>query len=205
VLVFAVAVIVGLGAPLAVVQVLVVNLVTDGLPAVALARDPASAETMTSPPRRAERLFDCVGWVTLGAIGCLVGAVTLAAYAVGKAADPDAAQTMAFATLSLAELALVFTIRSPRTHAWRLPRNGGLLAGTLASAALLVALVYLPAAHEPFRTVALEPALAAIAAGLALTPFVLIELAKTIAGSRPAAHSPPKSDRVAAPGEAMRQ
>ena len=58
VLVFAVAIGAGLGAPLAVIQVLLVNLVTDGLPALALARDPASALTMATPPRRGDQLFD---------------------------------------------------------------------------------------------------------------------------------------------------
>ena len=66
VLVFAVAIIAGLGAPLAVIQVLMVNLVTDGLPAVALAQDPASAGTMTSPPRRGTQLFDIPTWLALG-------------------------------------------------------------------------------------------------------------------------------------------
>ena len=53
--VFAVAISIGLGAPLAVIQILVVNLLTDGLPALALARDPASPETMRSPPRPGRR------------------------------------------------------------------------------------------------------------------------------------------------------
>ncbi len=57
VLVFAAAVGAGLGPPLAVVQVLLVNLVTDGLPAVALAQDPAEPATMLSPPRHGDRLF----------------------------------------------------------------------------------------------------------------------------------------------------
>jgi P-type Ca2+ transporter type 2C len=190
VLVFAAAVIAGLGAPLAIIQVLLVNLVTDGLPAVALARDPANAATMTSPPRRAERLFDRDGWLALGAIGLLVGGVTLAAYMTGRAVRPDAAQTMAFATLALSELALVFAIRSPHRHAWLLPRNDGLLAATLGSAALVAAVVYLPAAHEPFRTVALDPALTGLVAALALTPFALVELTKTLREPPPVTRSP---------------
>ena len=181
VLVFAVAVIAGLGAPLAVIQVLIVNLVTDGLPALALARDPASALTMTSPPRRSERLFDRPMWLALGVIGVLVGGATLAAFVAGRAVGGDRAQTMAFATLALSELVLVFAIRSPQVHAWRLPRNGWLLASAIASAALVAAVVYLPLAQEPFQTVSLGLGPAAVVVGLALAPFVLVELAKALA------------------------
>ena len=77
VLVFVVAVAAGLGAPLAVIQVLVVNLVTDGLPALALARDPASPGTMSSPPRAGAQLFGRRAWGALAGIGVLVGAADL--------------------------------------------------------------------------------------------------------------------------------
>ena len=73
VLVFAVVISAGLGSPLAVIQILLVNLVTDGLPALALARDPADRETMTSPPRTSKALFDRGTWVALAWIGVLVG------------------------------------------------------------------------------------------------------------------------------------
>jgi P-type Ca2+ transporter type 2C len=186
VLVFAVAILAGLGVPLAVIQVLMVNLVTDGLPALALARDPASAGTMTSPPRRAERLFDRLTWLGLGAIGVLVGATTLAAFGVGRALGGDLAQTMAFATLALAELALAFAIRSPRTHAWRLPRNRWLLASAASSAALVAAVVYVPFAHGAFGTVSLGPGPALAVVALALAPFAVIELAKAVVRYPPA-------------------
>ena len=54
---FAIAVLAGLGAPMTVVQVLTVNLLTDGLPAIALTRDPASPATMLRPPTPLGRLF----------------------------------------------------------------------------------------------------------------------------------------------------
>ena len=47
----------GLGAPMTVVQVLLVNVLTDGLPAIALTRDPAAEDTMRRPPERGDRLF----------------------------------------------------------------------------------------------------------------------------------------------------
>jgi Ca2+-transporting ATPase len=182
VVVFAVAVIAGLGAPLAVIQVLMVNLVTDGLPALALARDQASARTMSSPPRRAARLFDAPTWLVLGSIGILVGAATLAAFAAGRAFGGGTSQTMAFATLALSELALVFAIRSPYAHAWQLPRNPWLLWSAAGSAALVVAAVYLPFMHEPFATVSLGIREATVAVALALAPLVAIETGKAILG-----------------------
>ena len=184
VLVFMAAVAAGVGAPLAVIQVLLVNLVTDGLPALALAGDPASSRTMTSPPRRGTRLFDRATWLGLGAIGTLVGAVTAAAFFAGRGFGGDVDQTMAFATLALSELALVFAMRSPRVAAWRLPRNSWLLWSAIGSTALVAAAVYLPALQGPLATHSLDAAEAAVAAGLALVPFALAEAAKALARAR---------------------
>jgi Ca2+-transporting ATPase len=184
VLVFAVAIVAGLGVPLAVIQVLTVNLVTDGLPALALARDPASERTMRTPPRHGAQLFDRLTWLVLGAIGILVGAVTLGAFGIGRVFGGDVAQTMAFSTLALSELALVFGLRSPTTHAWRLPRNGWLLSSVVASMAALVALVYLPAAHGAFSTRSLGGHEGLVVLVLALLPLMAIELAKAVAARR---------------------
>jgi Ca2+-transporting ATPase len=175
VVLFAVAVVAGLGAPLAVIQVLLVNLITDGLPALALARDPADPLTMSSPPRRADYLFDRTAWRNLAAIGLLVGLAALTAFVIG---DARTAPTMAFVTLALAELAIVFGLRSPRVAAWRLPRNSWLVAGVAASALLVVVFVYFPALHGPLHTTSLGVADALVVAGLALTPLLAVELAK---------------------------
>jgi calcium-translocating P-type ATPase len=184
VLVFAVAIIAGLGPPLAVIQVLLVNLVTDGLPALALARDPASSRTMISPPRRGTRLFDPAMWFVLGVIGVLVGAVTLGAFAAGRAFGGDISQTMAFATLALSELALVFAIRSPQAQAWQLARNAWLLWSVIGSTALIGAVVYLPWAHEPFATDSLGALEAIVSAALALVPLVVVEVGKGLVARR---------------------
>lgn len=181
VLVFAVAIVAGLGVPLAVIQILLVNLITDGLPALALARDPAGTQTMSTPPRRGGQLFDRRTWSALAMIGLLVGGATLAAFGAGRGFGHNTAQTMAFATLALSELALVFTLRSPQAHAWQLPRNAWLIASAAASAAVVAAVVYVPAGHDLFTTVALGPSEALTVLGLALVPLVIAELAKGVA------------------------
>ena len=186
VIVFAIAIAAGLDPPLAVIQVLLVNLLTDGLPALALARDPASPLTMTTPPRRGDQLFDRRSWLALALIGSLVGGAATAAYLAGRGFGGDSAQTMTFATLALAELLIVFSIRSPVLSAWRLPANRWLLASVAASTAFLAGAIYLPPAHKPFETVALGawPALTAVA--LAALPALLVEVVK-IARRTPAA------------------
>jgi Ca2+-transporting ATPase len=176
--VFAVAIVAGLDPPLAVIQVLLVNLLTDGLPALALARDPASALTMATPPRRGDQLFDRRLWLALAVIGSLVGASATAAYLAGLGFGGNSAQTMAFATLALSELLIVYSVRSPTLAAWQLPPNRWLHASVIASTAFLATATYLPLAHEPFATVSLGlwPAITAIA--LAAAPAVLVELVK---------------------------
>jgi Ca2+-transporting ATPase len=181
VLVFAAAIASGLGAPLAVVQVLVVNLVTDGLPAVALTQDPPSAETMTRAPRRGGRLFDRTLWLALGAVGLVVGASTFAAFVAGRSfGGADVPQTMAFATLAFSELALVFGIRSTTSAAWRLPANTWLTTSVLGSAALVAAVLYVPFAHEPFATASLGFREVIVVVALALAPLAFIEVLKAL-------------------------
>jgi P-type Ca2+ transporter type 2C len=189
VLVFAVAIIAGLGPPLAVVQVLLVNLVTDGLPALALGQDPPSIETMRSAPRHGARLFDRTQWLVLTLIGVLVGSVALAAFATGRATEPAAAQTMAYATIALAELMLVFGIRSPSLAAWRSPPNGWLVSSTLGAALFVALSIYLPPAHELFATVSLSASQVALVVVLAVLPLIVIEVVKAL-GRRLSTRSP---------------
>jgi Ca2+-transporting ATPase len=177
---FAVAVPAGLGVPMTVVQVLLVNVLTDGLPAVALTRDPPSALTMRRAPERGDRLFPPRAWGALAAIGALVGLAALVAFFAGRSGGDDEARTMAFATLALAELALVFSLRSPIRPAWEAPRNLYLVASVAVSAVVVLVAVYLPALNEPLGTVSLDGYQLGLVAALALLPFVCVEVGKAL-------------------------
>ena len=178
VLIFAVAISAGLGAPLTVVQVLAVNLLTDGLPAVALSRDPESPDAMTRGPLRGDRLFAPRLWAALFGIGMLVGLAATLAFLVGRAGGDDSEQTMAFVTLAVAELILVFSIRAVTRPPWRVPRNRYLESAVLVSILILVAAVYVPFLHRPLGTVSLGPFDLGTALALAVLPAAFLELAK---------------------------
>jgi Ca2+-transporting ATPase len=180
VLLFASAISVGLGPPMTVVQVLAVNVLTDGFPAVALARDPPSHDVMQRPPERGTQLFGRPSWAALVAVGFLVGAAALGAFLIGRSFNDAAAQTMAYATIAAGELFLVFAVRSPIEPAWRGPRNPYLFIGVAASAVFLVLTIYVPTLHDAFGTVALDFTEAAVVAAFAALPFALVETGKVV-------------------------
>jgi Ca2+-transporting ATPase len=179
VVLFATAILAGLGAPMTIVQVLVINLITDGLPAVALARDPAVPGHERLLQARSRALLSPRVWGALAAVGLLVGAAAFAAFMVGRALGGDVAQTMAFVTVGVAELGFVFSCRSVLRPAWRVPVNPFLVGGVAASLLVLVLAVYAPV-HGAFETVPPGPVELITALGLALVPVTVIELAKAV-------------------------
>jgi Ca2+-transporting ATPase len=178
VVLFAVAVLAGLGAPMTVVQVLAVNLLTDGLPAIALARDPASDDTMRRPPAHLGTLLGRELTLALVAAGLGVGLAATAAYLVGREVDSGAAQTMAFATIALAELVLVFAVRTPHRPGWHGSRNDTLLVAVIGSVLVVAAAIYVPLGRELTGTEALGPFELGVVLALAVAPAALVEIAK---------------------------
>jgi Ca2+-transporting ATPase len=176
VVLFGIAVAAGLGVPMTVVQVLVVNLLTDGPPAVALAVDRAT--TGRTWLRRGEPLLERRLVAGLLSVAALIGLVSLASFLAVREWRPEAAQTAAFVTIALAELAFVFSCRSERLPSWRLGRNVWLVWSVVASLGLLAAIVYVPGVHDAFGTVPLEARELGLVVALALLPAVVAELAK---------------------------
>lgn len=91
-------------APLCAMQLLWINLVTDGLPGIALGMERASKSVMNQPPNPKGRLIDAKQWVGIVAMGVCFAISTLIGYAVGNKISANAASTMAFLVLATSQL-----------------------------------------------------------------------------------------------------
>jgi Ca2+-transporting ATPase len=179
VLVFTLAVVPGLGAPLTIVQILLVNLLTDGVPAVALGVDPADASTMRKPPRpRSQSLLAPLGaQLLVGAVATAAGA--FGSFLIGNADSDATGQTMAFTTLVFAQLGYVYAIRGGDAF-WRAGRNRFLDAGVALSAVIASLVLFVPPLSDAFSVVALEAGQLGAALALATLPFCATEVLKWI-------------------------
>lgn len=162
--------------PLLATQILWINLLTDGAPALALGVDAAPADVMQRAPRgRAERVIDREMWIGIVWIGAVMAFVTLLALELrlpagmaSASGSLDEARTMAFTTLVLAQLFNCFNGRSDRTSAFhRLFTNRFLWGAVGLSALLQVAVVNLHFLNDAFGTAPLGPDEWLICIGLA--------------------------------------
>ncbi|HET7760432.1 MAG TPA: cation-translocating P-type ATPase [Gaiellaceae bacterium] len=150
--------------PLLATQILWINLLTDGAPALALGLDPPPDNIMERPPRRLDdRVIDLEMWLGILWVGAVMAVVTLLALdlrlpggIVGGSGNVTEARTMAFTTLVFAQLFNCFNARSDHTSAFhRLFTNRYLWAAIALSALLQVAVVELPFLNDAFKTSAL--------------------------------------------------
>lgn len=168
----------GLPIPLLPIQILWVNLVTDGLPGLALVGELAEPGLMKRPPRSpAESLFAHGLWQHVLWVGCLIAALCLAVHAWAEATGNPRGHTMVFSLLALAQLAHVMAIRSERESLWRIGvgSNAPLLAAVLLTVALQLAVVYVPVLNEIFHTEPLHAAELLACFALAAVVFVAVE------------------------------
>jgi Ca2+-transporting ATPase len=188
-----IAMMMGLPLPLVPIQILWVNLVTDGLPAMALGVDQSESDLMRQRPRAAkENIFARrLGWKIISR-GILIGLCTLAAFLLtlragsGDAASLIHAQTVAFATLVMAQLIHVFDCRSSRSifHR-RLLENRFLVLAVLSSLLLMLAVLYVQPLQPVFKTVPLglrDWALVIVASGI---PTFVMGIGSVLGTSKP--------------------
>lgn len=174
----------GMPLPLEPLQILWVNLIADGLLALALSVEPGESNVMQrSPYKPNESIFgrgmgiDIV-WIAL-VLGIILLGVAIAYY------DPEAPEqilmrTMVFSTLSFSRIGLALAIRSDRDSLWQigLLSNKPMLAVVIVTFILQVALLYAPWLPGIFGTVALSAKNLAIVLGLSLAMFLAVEAKK---------------------------
>jgi Ca2+-transporting ATPase len=189
VLLMLVAAVAGWPAPLAAIQILWLNLVTDGLPALALGLEPPERDVMTRPPRRPqEPVITLRHGLLILAHGGLVAAVTLGCYRFMWRGSTDPAviahaRTTTFCVAALAQLFFAIGCRSGRFTAVRIGffRNPALLAAIAVAALLQAAVVTLPATRPVFDVEASLGREWLLVIGLALVPLAVVEAGKWLA------------------------
>ncbi|MBB6443779.1 Ca2+-transporting ATPase [Bacillus benzoevorans] len=179
ILVMLFAMILALPLPLVPIQILWVNLVTDGLPAMALGLDQPEGDVMKRNPRSPrEGVFARgLGWKVVTR-GFLIGIVTLLAFMIAYQQNPshlEYAQTVAFATLVLAQLIHVFDCRSEKSILARNPFGNKYLVGSVILSQLMVlAVIYYPPLQPIFHTVPIKAFDWLVITGLAAIPTFLL-------------------------------
>jgi Ca2+-transporting ATPase len=171
----------GMPIPLLPIHILWINLVTDGLPALALANEKAEADIMNRPPRPTnESLFsDSVGYHIMW-VGLLMAGVTLSIQGWSLYRELEHWQTMVFTVLSLSQLGHVLAVRSDRTFLYRqgIFSNLPLILAVVLTFFLQMAVVYLPFLNEIFKTEPLSWTELGICIGASVIVFHAVELEK---------------------------
>ena len=176
--------------PLTAIQLLWLNLVTDGAPALALGTEPGDPDIMDRPPRPPEEPI-INKQMQLGILvqTIAITAVTLGAFKIGLGADGihlEFAETMAFVTLSISELFRAYTARSEFYPLTKIGifKNKFMNWAVLASLVLIIAVIYVPFFNPIFNTAPLGLAQWAEILPLILIPSVAAEVTKTISQKR---------------------
>lgn len=172
----------GLPLPLTAVQILYVNLATDGLPALALAVDPPDQGLMQRKPRNPRSgIFTrpVVTLMVLGGVWSTLINLGLFIWARGSGRTLEEAMTMTFVSLVLIQFFKAYNFRSDRRSIFSRPfANRWLNLAVGWELILLVAIVYLPFLHQAFSTYALTLTDWMIVGALALTIIPVLEIAK---------------------------
>jgi Ca2+-transporting ATPase len=173
----------GLPIPLLPIHILWINLVTDGLPGLALANEKAEEDVMRRPPSKSnESLFS--GGVSFHIlwVGLLMAGVTLATQQWAVTNQLAHWQTMVFTILSLSQLGHVLAIRSDKTFLYMqgIFSNRMLIGAIAITVVLQMMIIYLPFANEIFKTQPLTLKELLICIGMSAVVFHAVELEKWI-------------------------
>ena len=175
--------IVGLPVPLLPIHILWINLVTDGLPALALSVEPAEGDVMKRPPRHPKESIFAHG-LGLHAIwvGILMGVIVLSIQAWSLSSAGAHWQTMVFTVLCLTQLGHVLAIRSERQSLFTMGlfSNKPLLGAVALTFLLQMAIIYTPAMNRIFKTEPLTAGELLIAIAASSIVFFAVEVEKLL-------------------------
>ncbi|MBQ9987081.1 MAG: cation-transporting P-type ATPase, partial [Erysipelotrichales bacterium] len=171
-----------LGVPLLPIHLLWVNLITDSLPAFALGTEEAESTVMERKPREKEESFFAGGLLsTIVWQGIMIGSLTLIAYIYGNSIDHNVGMTMAFLTLSTAQLVHAFNVKSHHSILNKsLFSNRYLWGAFLVGSLLQILLISVPVLSNIFKLVPLTVTQFAICILLSLSTVVICESVKRI-------------------------
>ena len=176
------AILIGLPRPLIPIQILWVNLVTDGLPALALGLDPAEEDLMNQMPREPdEAIFSGKMGFNIFSQGIFIGAITLVAFILGiRNYSLEIGQTMAFATLSFSQLWQSLNSRSPRLSLIKLGilTNRYLILAILISGSLQLGVMLIPTFQQIFKVLPLNGYQWTVVILLSFSPIIYVEILK---------------------------
>jgi Ca2+-transporting ATPase len=178
----------GMPLPLLPIQILWVNLVTDGLPGLALTVERAEKDTMSRPPYHPkENIFSRGLGRSVIFLGVMLGLITVGVGYWGWRTGVENWQTMAFTTLTLAQMGNVLSIRSGKESAFLsgVFSNRLLTGSVLLTVLLQLAVVYIPFLQPVFETHPLTGGQLAVCLGASLLMFLAAELEKRLI-ARPA-------------------
>lgn len=174
----------GLPLPLTAVQILYINLATDGFPALALSVDPPEEDLMKRVPRRrSDGIFSGAALLLMvtGGVWSMLANLVLFTWALHSGRGLPEAMTMTFVSLVLIQFFKAYSFRSETHSIFRRPfANRWLNIAILWELLLLSLVVYLPPLHKPFGTFSLTGEDWLIVAGVAVTVMPVLEMAKLL-------------------------
>jgi Ca2+-transporting ATPase len=171
----------GLPLPLLPIHILWMNLVTDGVPGITLAAEPAEPDSMQRPPRAPQESLLADGlWQHALWVGLLMAALALGTQALTIRHGNGHWQTMTFTVLTLSQLANLIGIRSERLSIWKLGVRGNpaLFYAVFATFGLQMATIYVPAMNRVFHTAPLSITELAACIGVASIVLWAVEIEK---------------------------
>lgn len=166
--------------PLLPIHILLVNLVTDGFPALALGVDDAEKDIMKRKAVKEQNIFSKPLIWRISYQGLMIGVLTLIAFCIGREISKETAWAMSFSVLALSQVAHSFNLHSNSKSIFSDSpfKNKFLIGASFISIAIVFSCLYIPGLNELMKLIPLESNLLFWVVGISIIPIPLVELMK---------------------------